>query len=144
MNKIYKLSFEDKDEWVSTRSVIYEEPEDGFPVSSTYTLNGDTIREVGNVPYPATYDEDGEELTPAGNHDDFAVDILTENTYDLNQYLVVGNSRWYHSFSGLQVPIVEAIPDSSWTVAEIKNWLDANGISYTSSMLKADLLALCQ
>ena len=142
--KIYKLSFEDKDEWVSTRSVIYEEPEDGFPVNSTYTLNGDTIREVGNVPYPATYNEDGEIVTEAGYYDDFAVDILTENTYDLNQYLVVGNSSWYHSFAGLQVLIVEAIPDSSWTVVEIKNWLDANGISYTSSMLKADLLALCQ
>ena len=143
--KIYKLSFEDKDEWVSTRSVIYEEPEDGFPVNSTYTLNGDTIREVGNVPYPATYNEEGEELTPAGVHNDFAVDILTANTYDLNDYIVTDTVDWYHSFSGMQVPIVEKVitPDSSWTVAEIKAWLDSKDISYTSSMLKAELLALC-
>jgi hypothetical protein len=38
--------------------------------------------------------------------------------------------------------VIEPRPDSSWLVADIKLWLDANGIEYTSSMLKADLLAL--
>lgn len=32
------------------------------------------------------------------------------------------------------------VPTSAWTVKEIKAWLDANGISYDSSDLKADLL----
>jgi hypothetical protein len=38
--------------------------------------------------------------------------------------------------------VTEPRPDSSWLVADIKNWLDAQGVEYTSSMLKADLLAL--
>ena len=36
----------------------------------------------------------------------------------------------------------EMKPDSTWLVADIKLWLDAQGVEYTSSMLKADLLAL--
>jgi hypothetical protein len=41
-------------------------------------------------------------------------------------------------------PEAEVVPDKSWTVASIKEWLDSQEISYTSSMLKADLLALVQ
>ena len=36
----------------------------------------------------------------------------------------------------------EVLPDASWLVADIKLWLDANGIAYTSKMLKDELLAL--
>ena len=36
----------------------------------------------------------------------------------------------------------EAKPTEANTVAEIKAYLDAHGIAYTSDMLKADLLAL--
>ncbi len=38
--------------------------------------------------------------------------------------------------------ISEAKPTEANTVAEIKAYLDAHGIAYTSDMLKADLLAL--
>jgi|FLOH01.1.fsa_nt_gi hypothetical protein len=38
--------------------------------------------------------------------------------------------------------VEEPRPDSSWLVVDIKLWLDAQGVEYTSSMLKADLLAL--
>lgn len=38
--------------------------------------------------------------------------------------------------------IAEDAPDESWVVADIKAWLDSHDIAYTSSMLKADLLAL--
>ncbi|MCT1186493.1 hypothetical protein EFL96_06285 [Lactococcus lactis] len=33
-------------------------------------------------------------------------------------------------------------PDNSWTVTNIKAWLDSHSISYTSSNNKAELLAL--
>jgi hypothetical protein len=33
-------------------------------------------------------------------------------------------------------------PDASWTVLKIKEYLDIMGIAYSSSALKADLLAL--
>ena len=40
-------------------------------------------------------------------------------------------------------PVEEAVkPDSSWKVADIKLWLDAQGIAYVGNALKADLLAL--
>lgn len=35
-----------------------------------------------------------------------------------------------------------AKPTDANTVAEIKAWLDAHGVSYSSSAVKADLLAL--
>lgn len=33
-------------------------------------------------------------------------------------------------------------PDETWTVSNIKAWLDSEGIAYTSSMTKAQLLEL--
>lgn len=33
-------------------------------------------------------------------------------------------------------------PDDTWKVADIKAWLDANGVDYPSSALKAELLSL--
>jgi len=38
--------------------------------------------------------------------------------------------------------VIEEAPDSSWLVADIKQWLDDNSIDYQSYMLKADLVAL--
>ncbi len=38
--------------------------------------------------------------------------------------------------------LFKAIPDDSWKVADIKAWLDAQGIAYVGNALKADLLAL--
>ena len=146
MEHLYKLSFIDKTKWLTEREVIYTEPEEGFPTGSTYTINGDTIREIGNVPFNATYDEEGNELTPAGNYEDFAVDILTKNTYaNLNDFIVSGEHNWYHTISGAVIPLVEkveATPDSSWLKADIQNWLTNNSIEWTSSMTKDELLNL--
>lgn len=37
---------------------------------------------------------------------------------------------------------IEAVPNETNSVAEIKEWLDKHAIEYQSTMLKADLLAL--
>ena len=39
-------------------------------------------------------------------------------------------------------PVEEVKLDNSWTIPQIKAWLDERMIPYTSSMLKDDLLAL--
>lgn len=39
-------------------------------------------------------------------------------------------------------PVEEPRPDSSWLVVDIKLWLDAQEIPYTTKMTKADLLEL--
>ena len=37
---------------------------------------------------------------------------------------------------------VTIVPDSSWKKGNIKEWLDAKGVEYTSSMTKDELLEL--
>ena len=145
--QLYKLSFIDKTEWLSEREVIYTEPEEGFPVSSTYTIEGDTIREVGHVPIDATYDDEGNELTPPSQHDDFSVDILTKKTYaNLNDY-IISDKKWWHNISGVVIPLVEKVevietPTLDWLKADIQAWLTDQGIEWSSSMTKAELLNL--
>jgi hypothetical protein len=59
---------------------------------------------------------------------------LCEGVEDITQYTT--------DEEGNKVEVTEMKPDKSWLVADIKLWLDAQGVEYTSSMLKADLLAL--
>ena len=74
---IYKLSFTDKDQWDAVKTSFLLADDNGNYGSGTFTNNGMTIREVGHIPIPATYDENGEILTEASSHTDYAVDILT-------------------------------------------------------------------
>jgi hypothetical protein len=65
--------------------------------------------------------------------------ILCEGVEDITQYktVLVDGVK-----TKVEVMPEEMKPDSTWLVADIKLWLDAQGVEYTSSMLKADLLAL--
>ena len=144
MMKLYKLSFTDKAQWDNVKTSILLADEDGNIPNGTYTNNGMTVVEVGYVPIPATYDEDGEELTEATFNEDYAVDILTEKTLDLGQYIVKYHpENWYHGFSGVDIIPVIPTPDDSWLKADIKLWLDSYGIDYPSTATKAQLLELC-
>ena len=59
-----------------------------------------SVVEVGNVPFEATYDEDGEVLTEAGFHKDYAVDILTSvEIPKLDKYLIPAKEQYYHTFA---------------------------------------------
>ena len=159
MRKLHKLTFDTKEDWIVLRNTLVQADEDGnYPskkVDTFQLLSGEriTINEVGNVPIPIEYDENGEPTNTTrdddGNvipiyHEDWAVDVMAEDVIDaLTGYIVVdAPNQWYNSFTGA-FELVEATPTSDWTVAEIKAWLDSKGISYTSSMLKAELLALC-
>ncbi len=68
--------------------------------------------------------------------------ILAEGVEDITQYKTVLVDGVKTQVEVLPEEIVEPRPDSSWLVVDIKLWLDAQGVEYTSSMLKADLLAL--
>ncbi len=62
---------------------------------------------------------------------------------DITEYDAEGNEVVPLVFINENVSFAEEPrPDSSWLVVDIKLWLDAQGVEYTSSMLKADLLAL--
>ena len=49
------------------------------------------------------------------------------------QLVQSGHARW-------KPDVPDALPDNSWTVPEIKDFMDEYSILYTSDMLKADLL----
>ncbi len=68
---------------------------------------------------------------------------LREGVEDITEYDAEGNEVVPLVFVNENVSFAEEPrPDSSWLVVDIKLWLDAQGVEYTSSMLKADLLAL--
>jgi hypothetical protein len=68
---------------------------------------------------------------------------LREGVEDITEYDAEGNEVIPLVFVNENVSFAEEPrPDSSWLVVDIKLWLDAQGVEYTSSMLKADLLAL--
>ena len=68
--------------------------------------------------------------------------VLKPFVEDITQYKTVLVDGVKTKVEVLPEEIVEPRPDSTWYVADIKAWLDLNEVPYTSSMLKADLLAL--
>ena len=69
--------------------------------------------------------------------------VLSDEFVDITEYDAEGNEVIPLVFVNENVSFAEEPrPDSSWLVVDIKLWLDAQGVEYTSSMLKADLLAL--
>jgi hypothetical protein len=68
---------------------------------------------------------------------------LLEGVKDITEYDAEGNEVIPVVFVNENVSFAEEPrPDSSWLVADIKAWLDAQGIAYVGNALKADLLAL--
>ena len=79
------------------------------------------------------------ELKPVGHtivagHRIAANGILKPFVEDITQYTL--------DEEGNKVEVTEMKPDKSWFVSDIKLWLDAQEIPYTSKMLKPDLLEL--
>jgi len=148
MDYLYRLSFDSQQDWHTLRNTLInlEELPKQRKVMTVQLLTGEaiTINEVGNVPIPLEYDEDGKPLTEQLYHDDWAVDVSTPVLIpELNGYILKDvPDQFYNSFTGLRV-IVEPQPDESWLKAEIQAWLDEKGIEWTTSMTKAELLELC-
>jgi hypothetical protein len=67
-----------------------------------------SVVEVGKVPIPATFDEEGKELTESGLHSNYAVDILTSvKISKLDKYLIPAKENYYHTFAFGKDPNVE-------------------------------------
>ena len=99
---IYRLSLETKPKWNTLRKKFVMPDEDGnYPNHSIYTaqiVDGSiTVREVGNVPIAATYDEEGEILTEASFNEDFAVDIVSDYELPVSKY-IVEEKHWYNEW----------------------------------------------
>jgi len=99
---IYRLSFTTKDEWLSVRNTFVLPDEDGnYPSGSTYTaqiVDGSiTIREVGNVPYPPEYDEEGNIIKEGGFYPDWAVDIVSDYDLPVDDY-IIEDKHWYNEW----------------------------------------------
>jgi len=99
---IYRLSLATKPKWNTLRKKFVMPDEDGnYPSGSIYTAQiakgSITIREVGNVPIAATYDEEGEILTEASFNEDFAVDIVSDYELPVSKY-IVEEKHWYNEW----------------------------------------------
>ena len=99
---VYRLSLATKPKWNTLRKKFVMPDEDGnYPSGSIYTAQiaegSITIREVGNVPIAATYDEEGEILTEASFNEDFAVDILSDYDLPVEDY-IIENKQWYNEW----------------------------------------------
>ena len=108
---IYKTNFpteqEGKDYLVS-QNVWQEVTEEG--VTSMQYINGtQAVVNIGKVvEIPATYDDEGNELTPAVYYDGWAYDIMTTDTLDMGAFEVYPADNAVHSFFGY--PRGEEVP----------------------------------
>lgn len=94
---LYKLSFQDKAEFLTTLDLICEKDKE-----DNLIINFDYIK-IGNVPIEATYDEDGRELTEASQYKDYAVDILSKVEIEgLNDFIISPKKHYYHAIAGLE------------------------------------------
>ena len=144
--KLYKLSHENKAEFDNILTPLVSET---LPTKSTYTaqlLSGEaiTVVNVGHVPIPAVMGEDGEVITEATFHEDWAVDVLTPIAIDeLEAYCVVDfPENWSNEFVRTECEIVYPTPNSTWLKADIRAWLTTQGIEWDKSLTKAELLKL--
>ena len=99
---VYRLSLATKPKWNTLRKKFVMPDEDGnYPSGSIYTAQiaegSITIREVGNVPIAATYDEEGEILTEASFNEDFAVDIVSDYDLPVSKY-IIEDKHWYNEW----------------------------------------------
>ena len=99
---IYKLTFTTKEQWDSIKGKFIIKDEDGnYPSGSTYTAQiaegNITIREVGNVPYPPEYDEEGNIIKEGGFYTDWAVDIVSDYDLPVEDY-IIEDKHWYNEW----------------------------------------------
>jgi len=100
-DKLYRLNFTSKAQWQTVRNAVFPLTEGEYPDKSVYQLSNAQVFEGGFHPIPATFDEDGNELTPATVGDKYEVDIVSDLDLDLNDYLVVTPpEQWHKDFSG--------------------------------------------
>ena len=81
-------------------------------------------------------DKDGKSLIASGYATE--VGIEPEKPEPVESEEVVGSER----FDGDITDECGPIPNTSWVIADIKVWLDGNGIEYANGATKTELLSL--
>ena len=99
---IYRLSFISKKQWDSIKGDFIIKDEDGnYPSHSIYTAQiaegSITVREVGHVPYPPEYDEEGNIIKEGGFYTDWAVDIVSDYDLPVSKY-IIEDKHWYNEW----------------------------------------------
>jgi len=100
---IYKTNFPTEQEgfdYLVSQGVWKEVTEEG--VTSMQYINGtQAVVNIGNVvKIPATYDDQGHELTPPVYYDGWAYDIMSTDTLDFGSFEVYPADKSVHSFFG--------------------------------------------
>jgi hypothetical protein len=101
--KIYKTVFDNEQQgkdYLISQGVWEEVTEEG--VTSMQYINGTAaVVNIGKVvEIPATYDADGNELTPPVYYDGWAYDVMSSATLDFGEYEVYPAEKAAHSFLG--------------------------------------------
>ena len=101
--KIYKTVFDNELEgkdYLIDQGVWQEVTDEGV-TSMQFTNGTAAVVYIGKVvDFPATYDEDGNELTPAVYYDGVAYDVMSSDTLDMGAYEVYPGVYSAHSFAG--------------------------------------------
>jgi len=101
---IYKTNFstEAKGKTQLVSKGVWQEVTDDEGVKSMQYINGtQAVVNIGKVvKTPATYDEDGNELTPPIYYDGWAYDIMSTATLDFGTNEVYPGDESVHSFAG--------------------------------------------
>ena len=103
MMNIYKTVFDTElqgKNYLIAQGVWEEVTEEG--VTSMQYINGTAaVVNIGKiVEIPATYDADGNELTPPVYYDGWAYDVMSSATLDFGEYEVYPADQSAHSFLG--------------------------------------------
>jgi len=137
--KLYKLSFDSKEQWEAFRDANLLEEENGI---KSVILGAHLQYFNPNVMNPETGEEGAWDTRT-----DYAVDVLTEADYDgsvFEPYLITEKEKYSMIIPNNDADIVVSTdtPDMSWLKADIQSYLDAEGIVYTASMTKQELIDL--
>ena len=100
---IYKTVFDNElqgKNYLISQGVWTEVTEDGI-TSMQFTNGTAAVVNIGKiVEFPATYDDEGNELTPAVYFDGWTYDIMSSDILDFGTYEVYPADKAAHSFLG--------------------------------------------
>ena len=101
--KIYKTVFDNELEgkdYLIAKGVWEEVTEEGI-TSMQFTNGTAAVVYIGKVvEFPATYDDEGNELTPTIYYDGVAYDVMSSDTLDMGAYEAYPAEKSAHSFAG--------------------------------------------
>jgi hypothetical protein len=103
MMQIYKTNFpteqQGKDYLLNLGVIVEVDTDEGIEI--VFAKNTAAVVYIGKVvKIPATYDADGNILTPAVYYDGFAIDVMSSDLLDFGTYEVFPADKAAHSFYG--------------------------------------------